>query len=105
MMRRQVKPKRNKHGNVKTEVDGVIIDSKHEAKVLRELRVKLRAGEIDWLATQVELQLGPTRKMVIDFLYHDGEGLHWLDAKGYATPDWKTKQAWAKTKGYDIETI
>lgn len=48
----ETKPKRNKHGNVKTEYDGRRFDSKAECRRYVELKAELQAGII----TELELQ-------------------------------------------------
>lgn len=40
------KPKKSKYGAVKTEVDGIMFDSKREASRYQELRLLEQAGEI-----------------------------------------------------------
>ena len=100
-------PKRNKYGNKKVvDIDGKKIDSKQERRIRQELRARFRAGEINELAEQVWIRLGPTRHMRVDFSFIEADTgrRRYLDAKGYATPDWKTKQAWAAELGYRIET-
>jgi len=42
----QPKPKRNKYGAVKTQVDGIWFDSKREAEYYGELKLREAAGEI-----------------------------------------------------------
>lgn len=47
------KPKKSKYGAVKTEVDGIMFDSKREAKRYQELRLLEQAWEITNLRLQV----------------------------------------------------
>lgn len=47
------KPKKSKYGAVKTEIDGIVFDSKHEAKRYQELWLLEQAGEITNLRLQV----------------------------------------------------
>lgn len=67
----QVK-KKSKYNNIKT-VDefGNVYDSKKEAKRAGELRLLLKAGEIGFLARQVEYDLGGVGKYLADFVYTD----------------------------------
>lgn len=100
-------PRRNKYGNEKViDHDGKTVDSKKERRTRQELRARFRAGEITELAEQVWIRLGPTRHMRVDFSFIEADTgqRRYLDAKGYATDDWKTKQAWAAELGYRIET-
>lgn len=73
---------------VKTEIDGHIFDSKHEAQVCSELMLLQKAGEIS------KLQFHPTFVLVVnqepickytpDATYHDKDDrLHVIDAKGF----------------------
>lgn len=102
------KPRRNKYGNEPVvDTDGKKIASKRERKTRQELRARFRAGEINELAEQVWIRLGPTRHMRVDFSFIEtatGQR-RYLDAKGHPTPDWLTKQAWAAELGYNVETI
>lgn len=50
-------PKRNKYSAIKTEVDGIIFDSKREATRYQDLRVMQQAGLITDLTLQPEFQL------------------------------------------------
>ena len=103
----ETKPKRNKYGNEKViDADGKTVDSKKEQRIRQELRARFRAGEINELAEQVWIRLGPTRHMRVDFSFIEADTgqRRYLDAKGYATDDWKTKQAWAAELGDQIET-
>ncbi|WP_416330384.1 DUF1064 domain-containing protein, partial [[Clostridium] innocuum] len=53
------KPKKSKYGAVKTEVDGIMFDSKREASRYQELRLLEQAGEITNLRLQVPFELIP----------------------------------------------
>lgn len=90
--------KKGKYGAVKTEIDGIIFDSKHEAKRYQELRLLERAGEINNLCLQVPYILidkskyGRSIKYVADFVYNDRNGLVVEDAKGMKTPVYRLKK-------------
>ena len=103
----EIKPKRNKYGNEKViDADGKTIDSKKEQRIRQELRARFRAGEITELAEQVWIRLSENRRMVVDFVYVESDGTRrYVDAKGYATPEWKLKQDWARELGIEVETI
>lgn len=49
--------KKNKFNATKTEVDGIVFDSKKEAARYGELKLLLKAGEIGFLKMQVEYKL------------------------------------------------
>ena len=103
----EIKPKRNKYGNEKViDADGKTIDSKKEQRIRQELRARFRAGEITELAEQVWIRLSENRRMVVDFVYVESDGTRrYVDAKGYATPEWKIKRDWARELGVEVETI
>lgn len=110
--------KRSKYGAKKTEVDGIVFDSKHEAERYCELKMLERAGEISNLGLQKPFLLLPTayktvprygkkgqrladkevvrfRQVVYiaDFVYLDKNGNVVVeDAKGVRTPEYKLKQ-------------
>ena len=49
----------NKYRNRKTEIDGIVFDSKREAQRYAELQILQRAGKIRDLSMQVEFELIP----------------------------------------------
>ncbi|WP_199506853.1 MULTISPECIES: DUF1064 domain-containing protein [unclassified Psychrobacter] len=56
------KPKMNKHGNIKTEVDGITFDSKGESERYSQLKKYERLGLIKDLRLQVKYVLTPKYK-------------------------------------------
>lgn len=52
------KPKRNKYGNRKVEIDGLKFDSQHEANVYADLMARVRAGDLKCVMRQVKFDLG-----------------------------------------------
>lgn len=54
--------RKNKYRNQKNEVDGIVFDSKKEAKRFQELRLLEKAGAIQNLKTQVEFELIPAQR-------------------------------------------
>lgn len=70
-----VKPARNKFGAVKTTVDGIVFDSKHEAECWTQLRLREQAGEIRDLRRQGKFPLMVDGHFigfyVSDFDYYD----------------------------------
>lgn len=105
------KPKKSKYGAVKTEIDGIMFDSKHEAKRYQELRLLEQAGEIANLRLQVPFELIPKSKYgmpiryIADFTYNDLNGqLIVEDAKGVKTPVYRLKRRlMAELKGIKIK--
>lgn len=105
----------SKYGAKKTEVDGIIFDSKKEAKYYQELKAKLDAGEISDLQLQKSFELIPQQRepstfskkgkeklgkvierkccYIADFWYKDADGnTHCVDTKGFRTADYKIKK-------------
>ena len=105
------KPKKSKYGAVKTEVDGIMFDSKREASRYQELRLLEQAGEIANLRLQVPYILFPKNehgralKYIADFVYKDDTGaLVVEDAKGHSTDVYKIKRRlMAELKGIEIK--
>ena len=98
----------SKYGNRKTELDGMIFDSKHEANRWVELKYMERAKLIKDLKRQVRFCLIPTIEgnggkirqravyYVADFQYWENVGDCWKqvveDAKGVRTDVYKIKK-------------
>lgn len=97
----------NKFHNQPVMVDGERIDSKREAKRLKELRMLLRAGRLLWLARQVEfiLQGGIIYKADFVYLEVDGPAPVIEDAKGMRTPEYKLKKKLMAAAGFDIVEV
>ncbi len=91
-------PRRSKFGAIKTTVDGIRFDSKHEATEYQKLRACQRAGRIRDLRLQVEYELRVNSvlicKYVADFVYYDVETKKHVvaDAKGYRTREYILKR-------------
>ena len=107
-------PKRNKFNAIKTLVDGITFDSRHEAEVYTNLRIQQSLGQITNLQTQVPLQVIVHGVHVFtytaDFRYvRDGKEC-WCDAKGYrkgtAYQLFKLKQkVIAASMGINVEEV
>lgn len=103
-----VKPR--KYRNVPTEVDGVRFDSKREAKRWKELRLRLRKGEIPWLARQAEFHLPGGVIYRCDFVYPAadplvGPGIVIEDAKGVRTAAYRIKKRLMASLGWHITEV
>ena len=86
----------NKYNAKKTTVDGMVFDSRREAKRYVELREMESNGEISGLKRQVREELIPPFDCrgkhfrgiyyVVDFVYTDSDGnVIWEDVKGMKT--------------------
>ena len=98
----------NKYHNRKTEVDGIVFDSKREAERYRQLLFMSKVGMIKDLKRQVKYCLIPTiegegRKVsqravhyIADFTYYEKTGDDWTfvaeDVKGILTDVYKLKK-------------
>lgn len=88
----------NKYRARKTEVDGIIFDSKHEAEVYLKLKDRENKGEISNLQLQVPFELIPKIgkqrpcTYVADFTYYEGYKFMVVDAKGVKTDAYKIKK-------------
>ena len=82
----------NKYLNKKTEVDGIIFDSKREAARWLELKMLERAGKITDLERQVRFEVCPkkyankrARYYIADFVYKEDGKPVIEDVKSYMT--------------------
>lgn len=94
----------NKYSNKKQEIDGIVFDSKKEAKRYLELKQKQEKGEIDNLQLQVPFTLIPSQKTSretlrpvkykADFVYYDNVKQTRIieDVKGFRTPEYQIKK-------------
>lgn len=62
------KPKRQKYGNRKVEIDGMKFDSRHEAGAYLMLMQRVRAGELKCVLRQVAFDLPGGIRYVADFV-------------------------------------
>lgn len=90
--------KKHKYSSQKAEADNKLFDSKKEAKRYTVLKKLLKAGQIAFLARQVEYELNTDGSFslvyVADFQYTDvvtGETIV-EDAKGFCTREYKKKR-------------
>ena len=109
--------KKNKYGAVKTEVGGIVFDSRKEAKRYIELKEMEANGKITNLERQKRYVLQPAFELngkkfrpiiyISDFEYDDKDGIHHTeDAKGKILPVFKIKaKLFAYKYGYEIEII
>jgi hypothetical protein len=102
----------NKYGAVRTEVDGIVFDSKAEARRYGDLKLMEQAGEIRELVLQPRYDLtvqGVTiGKYIADFAYIDNKtGARIVeDVKGVKTPLYRWKKRHVKAQyGIDVREI
>ncbi len=95
----------NKYKNQKCTVNGIVFDSKKEARRYGELLLMERAGTITDLQRQVTFELIPKQKdpdggcvrpatYIADFVYYDRERMQTVveDVKGVRTPAYTLKR-------------
>lgn len=88
--------KRAKYNSVKTTIDGIVFDSKLEAKRFSELKMLERIGEIKSLRLQVTYPLSVNGilvcKYIADFVYVKNGTEVIEDAKGVLTKEYILKK-------------
>lgn len=90
MARRMI---RHKFNAVPTKLDGIRFDSKKEGRYYEQLKLRQRAGEIDFFLRQVPIHLPGGTKLVVDFLeFHSDGSVHFVDVKGLVLDTFKIKQ-------------
>lgn len=107
-----VKPKRSKYGAHRTLVDGILFDSKAEARFYADLKNRERAGEVTEIELQREYDLMVNGVLVAryraDFVFFDriARARRVLDVKGVATRDFRLKAKLMKACfGIDVEVV
>ena len=105
-----------KYGNRKTEIDGIVFDSKKEASRFLDLKLLESGGAIQNLRRQVKYELIPSQRIsgktergvsyIADFVY-DLEGKTIVeDVKGMKTDVYKLKRKLMKyIHGIDIQEV
>ena len=93
----------SKYGNKKVEVDGILFDSKREARRYLDLKAMETAGQIQNLRLQVKYLLIPSQKIdgkvverevsyVADFVYDQNGETVVEDSKGHRTKEYIIKR-------------
>lgn len=109
---------RSKYKSKKITIDGETFDSKGEYQYWLELVHKFDAKEITDLNRQVRVELIPRQvnengkfkyhpiSWIADYYYKDENGEHWVDFKGFETPEFKIKKKLFYAKYHqDIEIV
>ena len=86
----------NKYRNIKTEVDGIVFDSKAEARRYAELNLLEKANEISDLRLQYPFECKINEKKICtyraDFDYYEGDQWVIEDVKGFRTQVFRLKK-------------
>ncbi len=99
----KVAPKPSKYFNKKTEINGIVFDSKKEAMRWGDLKMLEMTGAITDLQRQVKFELLPSQKRsdglkerpvayIADFSYYDGKETVVEDCKGMKTEKYVLKR-------------
>lgn len=98
------KPTATKYHNIKTEVDGILFDSKLEAKRYGELKILLKAGQIKSFKRQPSFLFESGIRYRPDFIVWGIDGICWVeDSKGKKTSDFIMKEKLWKDEYPDME--
>ena len=86
----------NKYHAKKITVDGIVFDSKKEARRYGELKLMQKAGKIQDLDIHfpIDLEVNGVKicTWVCDFVYYQNDDLIYEDTKGVKTPVYKLKK-------------
>ena len=87
--------RKSKYGNIKTRVDGILFDSKKEARRYCELKILEASGKIRGLTLQYPVSVTVNDKVlfkwVADFVYWEGRDRIFEDVKGVKTQVYRLK--------------
>lgn len=85
--------KPHKYFAKKTEVDGIVFDSKAESEYYSYLKMLELSRRLNILELQPTVFLTDARLVMrLDFLIYDERGKVWIDVKGFETPVFKIKK-------------
>lgn len=77
-------------------MDGIVFDSRKEARHYQLLKARMEAGEISDLMLQVPFRLTvpgqKTIRYVCDFVYLEAGRVVYVDVKGYRTREYEAKK-------------
>lgn len=84
---------RHKFRAVRTKHKGISFDSKKEANYCADLDMRTGMGDVVFYLRQVPFDLPGGIKYRVDFLeFHKDGTVHFVDVKGYKTPEYKMKK-------------
>jgi hypothetical protein len=99
------KAKRSKYGATRVNVDGILFDSKREARRYERLKLLLAAGEIKRFHRQPIFDLEGGVIYRADFLVvHNDDRVVYEDAKGVATKEYRMKRRMVRAR-YGVEIV
>ena len=99
----------SKYRAVKTEVDGIVFDSKAEAQRYKDLKLLQRAGAISGLELQPRFPVFVNGKKVCtyiaDFVYFEGQKRIVEDVKGMKTREYRLKKKLVEATYPGVEIV
>jgi predicted nuclease of restriction endonuclease-like RecB superfamily len=85
-------PKKSKYKNKKTEIDGIVFDSKAEGECYRILMLMHRNRQIKFIERQPKVYMTLARILYIpDFVIEEAGERIYIDVKGHRTKDFNLK--------------
>lgn len=84
---------RHKFNAKQTVRDGIKFQSEKEGRYYDTLKLMVRSKEIIFFLRQVPFEIAGGVKYRVDFQeFHADGSVHFIDVKGYATPEYKAKK-------------
>jgi hypothetical protein len=97
--------KRSKYGAERINVDGIVFDSKREARHYALLKHMQTAGEIKRFHRQVQFDLEGGVRYICDFMVvHNDDRIEYRDAKGVKTKEFSIKRRMVRGR-YGVEIV
>jgi hypothetical protein len=99
--------KPRKYRNTRVANEHGSFDSKREARRYAGLHLRLKAGQLDWLARQVEFILPGGIIYKADFVYQEPKSIRVIveDAKGFRTKEFALKAKLMHERGFVVREI
>jgi hypothetical protein len=102
---REPKTKRSKYGAKRVNCDGILFDSKREARYYEGLKARVAAGEIKRFHRQVSFDLEGGVIYRCDFLViHNDDRIEYVDAKGVRTKEFNMKRRMVRAR-HGVEIV
>jgi len=107
-MKRDGSSRQQKYRNQQCTFQGLKFDSLKELEDYKAFKFQELQGAIRAVVRQVSFPLqGAERRIRVDFMIVENDGrIRFVDSKGFATPEWKSKRDQVKSAyNIEIETI
>ena len=84
---------RHKYNAIQTELDGIKFPSKKQAQYYRELKARVKIGDVIFFLREVPFDLPGNVKYRLDFMEFLSNGdIRCVDVKGFRTPQYILKK-------------